>query len=84
MRANGDGNQGGPLSPSGPLLAYDPVVTTKEAAEYMGVCTKTLREPPIERQPLPGRGRKRPRFGYRLSALNPYLDRLKDPEARSL
>lgn len=66
-------------------VTYDPVLPQKEAANYLGFRgadpTRSLRRLRLERTQIPGRGR--PRFGYRLSVLNAYLELLQDPRART-
>lgn len=67
------------------IAVWDPVLSEREAAEYCGgVSVTTLQRMQIPRSPLPCRGRKRVRHGYRLSALNDFLARLQDPKARGL
>jgi len=69
--------------PDDRLLAYDPVFPPKKAAEYLGIRRRSLYRYNIERQPMPSTGTKRPAYRYRLSALNAFLDRLKDLKAHA-
>lgn len=62
------------------MAEYDPIYPPKKAAEYLGRSTRTLRRLNIARHPMPGTGVS---FGYRLSALNAYLDQLASPKARA-
>lgn len=64
------------------LLAYDPTLPQKRAAEYLGISPRTLRDLNLERTPVPGTGTKRPAFGYKLSTLNAYRASLADPRSR--
>jgi hypothetical protein len=67
------------------VVIWDPILSEEEAAEYCGrVSTKTLERMMIPRTPLPGRGKKRIRHGYRLSDLNAFLAKLADPKARGI
>lgn len=65
---------------------YDPVLLQREAAEYLGFRgsdpTRSLKRLDIERTPIPGTGRVRLKFGYRLSVLNQYLQAAADPKSR--
>lgn len=67
-------------------LVYDPILPLKESANYLGFRgkdpVKSLRRLKLERQPMPGTGHERPRFGHRLSALNAYLSKLSEPSSR--
>jgi hypothetical protein len=64
--------------------AYDPLLSADDAAKYLGgVSRRTLRRFDIQRVPIPGRGSNvRTRWGYRLSALNAFLERANDPKSR--
>lgn len=65
---------------------YDPVLPLKESAEYLGFRgknpVKSLRRLNLERHPIPGTGRIRPRFGHKLSVLNACLASIADPKSR--
>ena len=66
-----------------PTPEFDPTLPLAEAARYLGCCVKTLNKFQLERTPIPGTGRKRPKFGIRLSVLNAFRDRLANPQART-
>lgn len=53
--------------------AYDPALPTKEAANYLGLHSKSLLKLVKDRR-LPHIESKGGRFHFRLSALNSYLD----------
>lgn len=67
--------------------SYDPVLPLRESANYLGFRgkdpVKSLRRLNLERTPIPGTGRQRPKFGHKLSTLNAYRDSLSDPKART-
>lgn len=61
----------------------DPTFTQKAAALYLGTSARTLRRLKLARVPIPGTGKTRPGFGYKLSTLNAYRDALEDPRSRT-
>jgi hypothetical protein len=65
---------------------FDPVLPLKESAEYLGYRgkdpVKSLRRLDLERTPIAGTGRARPRFGHRLSVLNAHIASLTNPASR--
>ena len=65
---------------------FDPVLPLKESAQYLGFRgkdpVKSLRRLNLRRDPIPGTGRIRQRFGHRLSVLNAHLESLRDPKSR--
>lgn len=63
------------------LYVYDPMLSRKKAAEYLGRDVKTLDRLKLQRDPMPGTALV-PEMGYRLSTLNAHLESLKDPKAR--
>lgn len=66
---------------------YDPVLPLNESARYLGFRgkdpVKSLRRLKLERTPIPGTGRVRPRCGHRLSVLNAHLTAIADPKSRA-
>jgi hypothetical protein len=64
------------------LTVYDPLLSRKRAAEYMGRSPKTLDRLKLARHPMPGTALV-PEMGYRLSTLNAYLASLTDPKSRA-
>lgn len=63
---------------------YDPILRPTAAAEYVGhKHPRTLVRLGVERTPIPGTGRTRPLFGYRLSTLNALVAAWADPKART-
>jgi hypothetical protein len=65
---------------------YDPVLPLIESARYLGFRgkdpVKSLRRLNLERTPIPGTGKLRPKFGHKLSVLNAHRDSLSDPKSR--
>jgi hypothetical protein len=72
-----------PARPEGAasLYVYDPILSRKKAAEYLGRSGKTLDRLNLKRDPMPGTSAV-PEMGYRLSTLNAHLASLSDPKAR--
>lgn len=63
---------------------FDPTMPMSEAAAYLGCSTKTLYRMQLQREPIPGTGKQRQRFGIRLSVLNACREHLKNPQSRVL
>jgi hypothetical protein len=61
---------------------FDPVLSRKKAAEYLGRSAKTLDRLELARVPMAGTGRT-VEMGYRLSTLNAYQASLEDPRSRT-
>jgi hypothetical protein len=70
-----------PVAPPAPV--YDPTLTQKQAAAYLGCSTRQIRRMNLKRTAIPSTGQKRPSFGYLLSTLNAYRDSLEDPSSRA-
>lgn len=68
--------------PESALYTFDPMLSRKKAAEYLGRCSKTLDRLQLKRSPMPGTGVV-PEMGYRLSTLNAYLASLENPRSRT-
>jgi hypothetical protein len=64
------------------LFVYNPILSRKKAAEYLGRSGKTLDRLELKRSPMPGTSRT-VEMGYRLSTLNAYLASLEDPASRT-
>jgi hypothetical protein len=78
------------LRPAGTVTdnpRFDPVLPLIESARYLGFRgkdpVKSLRRLNLERTPIPGTGRRRPKFGHKLSVLNAHRDSLSDPKSRA-
>jgi hypothetical protein len=68
-------------APAADLYVFNPMLSRKRAAEYLGRGGKTLDRLNLRRDPMPGTGRVE--MGYRLSTLNAYLASLCDPKSRT-
>jgi hypothetical protein len=68
------------------MAEWNPILLPGRAGEYCGCSAKTLERLQVPRHPVPSTGRKRRRWGYRLSDLNAFLDMLRksaeDPRSR--